>query len=69
MQKLCELFMIQNGILLRQPPEVDDGEHVETETCYQTDDKLECVGLLYDIADLCSITSQIQIKKARKVKP
>ncbi len=66
MIKLCELHMIHNGILLKQPPE--DEEHIEVDVAYQTDDIPECIRLLWDVAELCGIAEKIRLTKARKAK-
>lgn len=63
MIKLCEIFMIQNGILLKQPPE--DEEHIELDNSYHTEDVEECLNLMWDIAELCCINEKVQIKKAK----
>ena len=61
MIKLCEIYMIQNGIVISLPPK-EDG-YIES-TAYHTDK--EEIDFLWDIAELCGITDKVRITKARK---
>ena len=66
MIKLCEIYMIHNGIVVSLPPEDDDS--IAVDNSYHTEQTKECVDLLWDITEMCAISDKVRITKARKRK-